>query len=755
MARTINAPGYEINELDMSQYSRTIDNSFDNAPVCLVLGYGDQGENSVPRWVNTNGTFSDYFGNPSTEEEKYFYNAAIEILKRNGVCIAAKLPYDNNQANKYVATDLSISTFESNELSSADDTIKTMLSFRSNSQNDLGINIQSEQNIKLIDKQELEDYLSRTRTVAKNTMKIIDIRKTIMDEVDFQCLSTSLSSTDEDQFSSMIDTNDCLGIMPVVFTAANAMYYQGILSNNISPIAGSIAYREGAIEYTTQDSGAFGSPLINSEVPVYKKVEIDYSALTSNMSMDLTSDNTYDNAVANLAESQYPTIQWKDEQTLLRGNLKYVGIAVFKAYADKANNGKIAFKLVESFVGSPVRNSEPGSLMFIDDVVNEQSTYINVISNIDYDDYMKADASYAKDQVPSMLGFYQFECEKNIPNGDKIINDANTILNKLDNPNMLPIDIVVDAGMSTIAFSKAIGSNSVTELPSMENLGDKLSEGTQAWYKYLQTYNNFCANKRKDCMFIADMPKSFSLNGQSKIVNNMVSKTVRNNIIPMLRKLKKINTSYGAGYATWLRAADAYTGQQMWMPPSIKMASVYTYCDTYFHPWSAPAGLTRGVLNDVVDVSFNPLKQDCEQLYMNGWNYVLSYPMSGIVVEGQKTFQSEATALDRVNVRRLMLYIERRIAYIAKYFVYENNTPYQRQLFADQVNGILTQVRNGSGISEFAVKCDDTNNTPATIDRNELHLSVAVKPVKTIEFIVLQFALTSQSANVQETVARL
>lgn len=135
-------------------------------------------------------------------------------------------------------------------------------------------------------------------------------------------------------------------------------------------------------------------------------------------------------------------------------------------------------------------------------------------------------------------------------------------------------------------------------------------------------------------MFIADIPRSFCLNGQAKIVNPLSSKTVKNNIISKLKKLKRINTSYGAGYATWLYAPDAYNGQYFWMPPSIKAASSYIYCDTYFHPWSAPAGLTRGVVSNVVDIAFNPTKQDCEQLYMNGWNYILSYPMSGIVIEG-------------------------------------------------------------------------------------------------------------------------
>ena len=121
----------------------------------------------------------------------------------------------------------------------------------------------------------------------------------------------------------------------------------------------------------------------------------------------------------------------------------------------------------------------------------------------------------------------------------------------------------------------------------------------------------------------------------------------------------------------------------------------------------------------------------------------MDYPIEGHVVEGQKTFQSEATALDRINVRRLMLWIERSIMQLGKYFTYEHNTTYNRQRFADQVSSVLEKAKNGYGLSEYAVKCDDDLNTTETIDRNELHCKIAVKPIKTIEFICISFVLTN------------
>ena len=113
------------------------------------------------------------------------------------------------------------------------------------------------------------------------------------------------------------------------------------------------------------------------------------------------------------------------------------------------------------------------------------------------------------------------------------------------------------------------------------------------------------------------------------------------------------------------------------------------------------------------------------------------------MLEGQKTFQSEATALDRVNVRRLMLWLERNVMSMAKYFVYENNTSYTRQRFVDMITPAFERAKNGFGVSDYVIKCDDVLNTPDTIDRNERHVKIAVKPVKAIEFISISFVLTN------------
>ena len=156
-----------------------------------------------------------------------------------------------------------------------------------------------------------------------------------------------------------------------------------------------------------------------------------------------------------------------------------------------------------------------------------------------------------------------------------------------------------------------------------------------------------------------------------------------NDIFPGLKYMQALDSSYSAGYCNWYLAADDYTKDMFWLPPSIKAVGVYIYTDTYCHPWDAPAGIRRATLKNVYDVAFNPSIDEAGIIYNHQWNYAISYPIDGIVIEGQRTFQKDKTSLDRINVRRLLLYLEKNVARIGRHFLYEGNTEYLRQTFVD------------------------------------------------------------------------
>lgn len=137
-------------------------------------------------------------------------------------------------------------------------------------------------------------------------------------------------------------------------------------------------------------------------------------------------------------------------------------------------------------------------------------------------------------------------------------------------------------------------------------------------------------------------------------------------------------------------------------------------------------------------------------MYNQSWNYAVNYPQDGIAIMGQKTFQVKPTALDRVNVRRLFLRLERQTGKILKYILFEGNTAYTRQRVVDLLDPMFKEAKIGGGVYDYKIVCDESNNPPETIDRNELHVSIGIKPVRAIEFIMVDFICTSTGASWDE-----
>jgi phage tail sheath protein FI len=165
--------------------------------------------------------------------------------------------------------------------------------------------------------------------------------------------------------------------------------------------------------------------------------------------------------------------------------------------------------------------------------------------------------------------------------------------------------------------------------------------------------------------------------------------------------------------------ADDYTGDFFWCPPSIKATGVMINCDVNYQYWDAPAGLNRGVIQ-CTDVAFSPTVKQAGPMYEKNWNYAIHYPNDGVVLEGQKTFQTKPSAFDRINVRRLFLRLERAAYQVSRYFVYEGHTAYTRQRLVDALDPYFKEAKNKGGIYDYIIKCDDENNPPEVIDRNEL-----------------------------------
>jgi len=199
------------------------------------------------------------------------------------------------------------------------------------------------------------------------------------------------------------------------------------------------------------------------------------------------------------------------------------------------------------------------------------------------------------------------------------------------------------------------------------------------------------------------------------------------------------NTSYGATYWPWVQVLSTDTGRLHFVPPSIVIPGVYEYNDTVAAEWFAPAGMNRGGLPTVLQPERRLTQAMRDTLYSAKVNPIATFPGQGVVVYGQKTLASQASALNRVNVRRLLIALKSYIGQIAETLVFEQNTTVTRNKFTSQVNPYLASVQQRQGLYSYQVVMDDTNNTPDVIDRNLLVGTIYLQPTKTAEFIQLTF----------------
>ena len=210
------------------------------------------------------------------------------------------------------------------------------------------------------------------------------------------------------------------------------------------------------------------------------------------------------------------------------------------------------------------------------------------------------------------------------------------------------------------------------------------------------------------------------------------------------------DSNYGAMYYPWVQTPDLQLGRNVWVPPSAVLPGIYAFNDKVAHPWFAPAGLNRGGIDTAIQAERKLTHNNRDTLYEAGINPIATFPGQGVTVWGQKTLQKKASALDRVNVRRLMIKLKKFIASSSRFLVFEQNNSKTRNRFLNIVNPFLEQVQSNSGLNAFKVVMDETNNTPDTIDRNILFGQIFVQPTRTAEFIVLDFTVQPTGATFPE-----
>ena len=222
-----------------------------------------------------------------------------------------------------------------------------------------------------------------------------------------------------------------------------------------------------------------------------------------------------------------------------------------------------------------------------------------------------------------------------------------------------------------------------------------------------------------------------------------------NGVLPDGSTENALNTSYGALYWSWIKRFNQFSAEYEWVPPSGYVAAVIARTARDYEPWYAPAGLTRGRLTSALAVEYSPTEGERDLLYGNGnvVNPIVDFPQDGIIVFGQRTLQRAPTALDRVSVRLLMTYLKKLLTRSLRQFIFEPNDTILRAQVTNVLDPLLGDVLNRRGVTAYKIVCNDTNNTAERIDRQELWVSIFVKPTKAVEFIALNLVVLRTGAS--------
>ena len=214
-----------------------------------------------------------------------------------------------------------------------------------------------------------------------------------------------------------------------------------------------------------------------------------------------------------------------------------------------------------------------------------------------------------------------------------------------------------------------------------------------------------------------------------------------------------MNSSYGCTFYPWVQIKDETTGRIFWVPPSVPMLGVFASSEAKSELWFAPAGFNRGGLSQgaaglpVLSVSDRLSSKDRDKLYEANINPIASFPSNGIVVFGQKTLQESQSALDRINVRRLTIYLKKQISRMATRVLFDQNVEATWNRFIALVEPFLANTKARFGISEYRLILDESTTTPDLIDQNILYAKIMIKPTRAIEFIAIDFVVASTGAS--------
>lgn len=773
MARTINSPGVEIREIDLS--NRT------NIPTgtnVLVAGYAAQGPTDELVNITSLPDLERIYGAPTNAAERYFYYSAAQLLATNANVITSRVPYGSGSgegfANSYSALAFPVVPLSSTSLSTAP---VSGVAFKDGNEFFIGA----------------PTYLNLTEAEYDLISQGI---------IDWSATSGAVSNLASIGNAGFIVLNDAKVAIDEKFQG----YYFALADNsNLDPttpfddVLNAYAWNNGT-DFVAVPSSRLNFSLSSVNASVSGYLPDSTSELIENIpSYDISTSEFVDTvifSVFKLRPSVFSQDILKLEQQLEEGY-----VASFDAKRQIQNQKGGPAKSL--FVSNVINGQSPNIKVFVNPNISSKSAWTDINGNTakrvrvyrdpsNYASQAGEDYSlrYAVLSGISYLNFadnlYTFSVylpQLSIGTGSKNIGSLpeklTRIIQKAGNFEITPIDITIDAGLSTIWSSyknitltnSSLSADGIFDdtlffnlsADSTNNLyrtdgGTNIGTAGQDWLTIYNIFDTFARQTRKDHLHISDPLRNIFIQGvdmkveDTKYTYGQTTNFSQHIYWPIKNLYGTANSSYSTAYATWVKIYDSYSDANVWVPFSGFAAVLMVNTDTNFQPWYAPAGLTRGVVTGVLDIAINPQQKERDLIEKTSINSVYYSPSDGYVTLSERTLQKKPSALDRIHVRRLFLTLEKATYQVSKYFVQEPNTAFTRARLVNSLNPIFKLALDTQGLYDYLIVCDDRNNFGDTIDANELHVDVYLKPVRSAEFILVNFYATRTSQNFNELV---
>lgn len=770
--RTIQSPGVEIRESDLSL--RTVS----QGTTTYITGFTSEGPSDEVVGVTSIGDFEQIYGQPRTPAERYFYHTVKAALNSTSSILVNRLPYggDNGEGFGSKISLLAypaagVTTLESGEAGVPTTDYSNPGSWFVGKPTQFELTY--DQYVKLKNGELFTEGWSNTASSDWSGV-------------------AALSS------AAILVVNKAQTIIDGQFNG----YYVGLADNtNLNPARDYDSIL--SVETVTQSAGSTG--LSNFTTIPESRLEFALSAT------DGEGSNPATNSISQVMEDRITNYSIGDAE--FNDTLNFGVFKIRQSVFSKSAN-RLAYLLEEGVNGSigyyRQKNSETGGppVNFFLETQEDDSRNIDILVNpylsdqingvqlntdgspkrkirvltqslLDNFSSLSATVGATFPQLTAMVddietadSIYALGAYGETKLDGKVIGNIpqklDRALLRIKNDDKFNIDMIAEGGLGTIftymqtagplsasGFDDTRTTDPIEALRTSNDISN--SAARDAYTVVFNRFNTFCGpvkdGGRGDVLFIADPIRQLLVTGKNNKVQDNKEKNFYTDIYwGMRHQFENTNSSYACTYANYLKVFDNYTGLFIYVPPSGFAAAKMASTDAAVGPWGAPAGFNRGIIGDAVDIALTPNQRQRDDLYTVNLNPIASFQDRGNIFFGQKTLLKKPSAFDRINVRRTFLYLEKITKKTMQYFLFENNTLFTRTRVINTLTPFFERVKASDGLYDYLIVCDERNNTPEVIDQNELVIDIYLKPVRTAEFILVNFYASRTDANFQELV---